>query len=533
MPDNLPVPVRLRPTIRPPRTLTAAATAYTAQEYRAGGVWHAQSWQAEAWAFYDSSGEFAESVDWRARAMSRMRLVAAEVMPEGPQVLEEGPAADLITSFCGGTPGHAKFFTAMTPLLDVPGEGWLIAERPDPAVPLAAADWCVYSTECVDVRGSTYWVQVGDSVWRPLAGSRLAGGGYQPGESLPMRIYRPHPRMPWLATSSAQAAVPILRRIELIDKRIIAMMVSRLAMNGLMLIPDEGTFGMPEEYGDGLDGFVAMLIDIASKNIANPSGASAGIPIPTTFTAELIEKWKILKPDDPLDEWLLKEREDELGRLGDALPVSRERVTGGVGEANHWSAWQISEEEVRLYFDPTAELICEALTKAYMHPALKVSGLPLTGPNGGLLVVWYDDSALAARTDLSAPALNLYDRGELSGVALRRESGFAEADAPDQAELTAWVWRKVLADPNLAPEAVKQLTGVAVAPPPTPVAGSTPTASPGPVNGPAEPATGIPPTRNTPPPEPAPPSQVAALRRGGVLVSTAAGGEPERNGHRR
>ena len=32
------------------------------------------------------------------------------------------------------------------------------------------------------------------------------------------------------------------------------------------------------------------------------------------------------------------------------------------------------------------------------------------------------------RPDLAASALNLYDRGELSGEALRRESGFTESD---------------------------------------------------------------------------------------------------------
>jgi hypothetical protein len=516
MPDALTIPARLRP-----RTLTAAATTYTPTEYRAGGVWHTQSWQVEAWGFYDTLGEFAEAIDWQARAMSRIHLNAAEITPEGPQVLTDHPAADLMAGFCGGTPGHADFLARITPLLKIPGEGWLIAERADERQPLVTADWCVYSTDCVDVRGSGYWVQVGDTVWRPLLP-----------DALPMRIFQPHPRRPWLATSSAEAAVPIMRRIDLIDRRIIAMMVSRLAMNGLLLIPDEGTFSVPPQYQDAPDPFVAMLIDIASKNIAEPGRASAGIPIPVKFTSELIEKWRILKAEDPLDEWLLKERTDELGRLGDALSISRERVTGGVGELNHWNAWQVSEEEIRITFAPTAELICGAVTKSYLEPALRELGLPLTGPNGGKLVAWYDASELAARPDLSASALNLWDRGELSGSALRRESGFNESDAPDPAELAAWVWRQALKDPNLAAQAVQQLVGVAVAVAQSPVAGAPAPSGPGPVpseGAPAAPATGAPPTLASPPPAP---GTTASSR---VLVAAAPARtstpSPNGNGH--
>ena len=503
MPDSLPVPTRLRPR---PQALTAAATAYTAQEYRAGGVWHTQSWQVEAWAFLETLGEYAEAVDWQARAMSRIALGAAEVTPNGPQMLEDGPAAMLMAAFCGGAPGHASFLKAITPHLKVPGEGWLVAERADPSIPLAAADWCVYSTECVDVRGSGWWVQTGDTVWRPLAP-----------DSLPMRIYQPDARRPWLATSSAKAAVPIMRRIDLIDRRIIAMMVSRLAMNGLMLIPSEGTFEVPPQYQDAPDPFVAELIDIAAKNIADPGRASAGIPIPVKFSGEWIEKWKILKPDDPLDEWLLKEREDELGRLGDALSITRERVTGGVGELNHWNAWQVSEEEVRITFAPDAETICHALTKIYLQPALRSLGLDLLGPNGGQLIAWYDASELTARPDLGAAALNLWDRGELGGVALRRESGFDESDAPDQTELTAWVWRQALKIPELAPEAIKQLTGVTVAVPASPMPGPPLAASPGPVSGePDGPGIGPPDTIAEPPPSP---GQMTASRYTPVRVS--------------
>lgn len=502
MPDSLRLPARMRP-----RALTAAAAAITPDSWRQNNFFGNRPWQEEAWGFRDTLGEFSQAVDWEARAMSRVRLGAAEVVPGGdePEMLKEGPAADLMEQFCGGPPGHSAFLAAITPQLVVPGEGWLIAERDDPALPLSLAEWGVYSTDCVTALGGVFRVRVGESIWRDLAP-----------DNLPIRIYNPHPRYPWLATSSAQAAVPIMRRIFLIDSRIVAMMVSRLVMNGLMLIPQEGTFSVPDQYKQAPDPFVAMLIDIASKNIQNPGQASAGIPIPIRFTGELIKQWTLLKQEDPLDEWLLKERIDELGRLGDTLKITRERVSGGMGEQNHWGQWQASEEEVTLTFAPTSELICGAVTKAYLQPALAATGSGRLGPRGGKIIAWYDTSELTARPDKTEPAFKLYDRLEISGTALRRETGFDETDAPTPAELGEMVWKKVAGSDALAPTAVQELD-----PSSTPVPGvAVPSAGPaasGPPEAPAAtPVTG-PPTSTSPATPPPPPGPAPAMTASGAI----------------
>jgi hypothetical protein len=418
--------------------------------WRDGGVFRYQSWQHEAWGFRRSLGEFNQAIDWMSRAMSRIRLTAAEIVPGGdePEPLTEGPASQLVEDFCSGGPGHSAFLKAITPQLLVPGEGWLIAERDNPNVPLSAADWGVYSTECIQAVGDRFKVRIGEARWRDLLP-----------DNLPMRIHEPDPQWPWLATSNAEAAVPIMRRIYLIDSRIIAMMVSRLAMNGLLLIPQEGTFSVPEQYKEAPDPFVAMLIDVAARNIANPGQASAGIPIPIRFTSELIDKWKILKAEDPLDEWLLKERTDELGRLGDTLGVARERVTGGMGAQNHWGAALASEEEVRITFAPLAETVCGAVTKAYLQPMLKAAGLSPVGPNGGRLIVWYDTSELTAKVDKSEAVVKAYDRLEANGSALRRELGLDESDKPTQDEVEEMIWKKVAGSETLAPTSVQHLSG--------------------------------------------------------------------------
>ena len=483
MPDSLPVPTRLRPT-----AVTAAAQTYTPQEYRASAFQHGP-WQREGWYYYDTLGEFHQAVDWQARGMSRILLRAAEIMPDGPVILSDGPAANLMAQFCGGMPGQAQFLQAITPHLLVPGEGWLVAERASPMVPLAFAEWCVYATDTIQALGDRWQVKADGIHWRDLAP-----------DNLPMRVYQPHPRRSWLATSSTESAIPIMRRIELIDKRIITMMVSRIASNGIWLIPQEGDFVTPPQYANGLAGFVEQLIDTAAKNMAEPGSASAAIPLPVQFTSDLIEKWKWLKPDDPLDEWLLKERTDELGRLGDALNISRERVTGGMGEGtNHWQSWQLSEEEIRLTFAPLAETICQAITKRYLQVALALSGEHLVGPNGGALVAWYDPIKLAARPDLSANAQAAYAVNIISDVAARREMGFDEADAPTPEETQRWALVQAMKDPTLAPVAFKELTGIE----PAPAAGGAGALAAGPVDAaPTPPAAGPPSTSANPPPTP-------------------------------
>lgn len=515
MPDR-----RRTPTLARPDPLVASAQVITAAQRDDRDLWKTESWQEEAWKFYDELGELNYGITWLAQALSRVRLTAAEQVPGGdePEPLTEGPAADLIEQLGGGIGGRAALMKSFGVQLGVPGEGWLVAQRPDASVPLELANWAVRSTD--EIRPTTgktggYEVRVGEKAWQPLAA-----------DSLVCRVYEPHKRWSWRADSSARSAIPIMRELELYNRRIIATMVSRLAMNGILLIPQEGTITVPEQYRDAPDPFVKMLIEIASNNIANPGGASASIPIPIKFPSELIEKWKHLTFGDGVDEALLKHREAAIGRLATTLNMPAE-VLQGVGDANHWTAWQISEDGIKLHISPPAETIVAGLTVGYLHPMLQAAGHDLVGPNGGKIVVWYDPSELTARPDKSQQALAAYDRVEISGAALRRESGLDEGDAPDPQETRQQILKKLSGMPATALQAMAQLLGEP-SPPQAPVAGVPRTSgpagdddgssvpSPGPANAPA---TGPPSTRDTPPPPPG--SDLPTTAAGAVLRHAA------------
>jgi hypothetical protein len=495
----------VRPPTRPDPLVAAARSYRAAQVDIANDPFHYDSWQKEAWHYWRTMGEVWYGLDWRSRAISRVRLTAAEMVPGGeePEMLDTGPAAELVESFYGGIAGQSAFLRSIATHTDVPGEGWLVAERYDPTIPLPLADWSVQSTESFRPRTfggeRIFELRVDEQSWRPLLP-----------DNLPVRIWEPDAQFPWRAFSTMQPALPICRRIELLDKQLIARLLSRLALNGILLIPQEGTIPVPEEFADAPDPFIAMLIDIAARNIANPGSASAAIPIPITYQSELIEKWRWLTFADQIDEHLLTEREGELDRLATTLNLSKERLTG-MGDLNHWGISELDEGEVKTSIAPTVETIVGGLTKGYLQPMLAVSGESLVGPSGGKLIVWYDTSELTAAPDKSKVTIELYDRGEASGAAARREAGLDESDAMTPTELADWGWKRLVGTVELGPTAIAELSGQ-----PAPGAGvSGPAGEPAPP-APTAPAPGTPPdTRedqapsDTTPPE----QQAAALSR--------------------
>jgi hypothetical protein len=123
---------------------------------------------------------------------------------------------------------------------------------------------------------------------------------------------------------------------------------------------------------------------------------------------------------------------------------------------NHWNAWISDETSLKVDVAPDAELVCQAFTTGYLQPRLKASGVE----DWASWVVWYDMSELTLRPDRSADALQLYDRMEINGTALRREAGFDEADKPTNEELKEQGLRVIIKTlPSGGPSALGVLTG--------------------------------------------------------------------------
>jgi hypothetical protein len=432
------------PAVPPSLTAAAAPVARPESQY----LQQTATWQAEAWRYYDDLGEFNTGVNWLAAMMSRVRLRAAELQDDTdePKTLDSGPAADVVGSLSGGVGGQSQLMRAMTVQAAVPGDCYLVGQS---STEEDREDWTVRSVDEIRVQNRKFQVitaRVPTIEWTDL-----------PLNSLPVRIWKPHARFYHLADSVARSALPIMRELELVNRHIVAQYLSRLASAGILLLPTEVEFPTREEFADAPDPFTAEFVEIAMEAIRQPGTASAIVPIPIKVPAEYVDKIKHVDFTLKIDEKIIEKRESAINRLANKLDIPAEILTGRA-QANHWTAWVLDEDALKTHIAPTAETICDSLTRGYLWPRLKASGMD--AKEYTKYVVWYDMSELAQRPDKSANAQAAYDRLELSGEALRREGGFDEDDAPTDDEVIAMALKALIRNnPGDAADALNALAG--------------------------------------------------------------------------
>lgn len=484
-----------------------------------------ERWQDEAWSFYESLGEFNYGVEWFGEALSRVRLNAAVVRKGGdePEIIDSGPAADLVAGLVGGTDGQSQMMRSFAVQLSVPGDSYLVGRQVTEDEVLSG----VLMDAEPDEHGNVWTVQPahtlrpGRRTFRDLLGRQRRGWDLQVDEArwvkldenaLVCRVWDRNEYMPWRSMSPAKAALAIMRELDMYNRQVMATLISRVALNGMLLLPDDMTLPANPAYEEEADPFFAELIDLMKMAIKNPGAPSSAAPMPLRIPAEYIEKIKHLTFSTPLDQKLFEAREQTIRRLATTLNLPAEIITG-MGDVNHWSSWQLTEDAIKMHISPKVEIITKCLTIGYLHPMLRALGEPLRTPQGERIIVWYDTSELTQRPDRSEAARALRDMLVISDEACRRENGFDEADAPTDDELEKMVLVKLAINPQTAAPALKELFGLELqSPQPAPVAGAPPDAS-GPVGGPegadddeestpGASATGPPDTRGEPPPSP-------------------------------
>lgn len=482
-------PIPPKPTHRPTiRALTAAAAPIATP--RSELVRTPDTWQEEAWQYYQDLGEFRYATEWEARILSRVRFHAAKLEPgaDEPVRAEAGTAVDLMTAFAGGPAGQASVMENLATQLAVPGEGYLIVENID-----GIERWSVRSIDEVRVAHKHFEVidennpRTGTAGWRELATDSLR----------PLRVWRPNKRYHHLADSPARAARATMRELELVNRHIVAQYLSRLASAGVVVFPDEVTFPVREEFADAPDPFVEEWIESARTAISTPGTAAAVVPMPIKVPAEYVDKIAHIDFTLKIDDKIIEKRDSAIKRLASQLNVPPE-VLLGMSDLNHWNAWISDENNLKVNTAPDAELISAALTTGYLQPRLRASGVQ----DWAQWVVWYDLSELTLRPDRSADALQLYDRLEINGDALRRETGFDEGDKPTPDELEEQALLILLREqPVNALTALARLLGDEAIPP----AAAEPAA---PAAQPEAPA----PEERTPPDQPPPADRNATAR---------------------
>lgn len=430
-----------RPTIAPV-VASAARVSVRKNSKIAKALKGGDGWQEACWEFYNTIGEFHSAVTWVGNVLSRAKLYATYDDGTGPKRVEDThEAAKVLAEFFGGQQGQGQALREYGINYSVAGEAYTVGYDEDDTT-----IWGVYSPQEVKQVGDSY--RIGDLTL--------------PEDAVIIRSWRAHPRRKKRPDSPARSAVPVLAEISALDQHTRAQIDSRLAGAGVLLLPNEiavASTTVQNENGDkqvvsSAQEFVNNLSDAMARSINDRDDPSALVPITVTADGEHLDKVQHLTFWTELDDKVIAMRAEAIRRLGLALDMPPEILTG-MGDASHWSAWAVDESSIKAHTEPLLFQITLDLTIGFLRPALE--GLVDDPSAYGIAA---DTSEMRLRPNRSQEALELYDRGELSGKALRRETGFDEDDKPSADEYQIWLLRKMASGsttPEIVVEAARKL----------------------------------------------------------------------------
>ncbi|WP_282775881.1 hypothetical protein [Nocardia sp. CC201C] len=425
----------------PPRAITAAAQILAGPTVaRTNAKSTKQKWQDEVWQLRDDIGEFRFSGDRIARSVSLMRPIIAKVESLGDEPVEvaDGLPAELgLRMFSDPSATSQRLFRA--------------------------AQHVVFNGETLPIIRD---IDDGRFEWEPCSVQELtpAGKNWQYNDGLDTRRLDPteHVVRAWIpapmqrawADCGARAILPVARELRGLTEHVSAQIDSRLAGAGVLLVPQEietlrgqGS-PTPEDADDDLDPFIRDLMEMMLTPIKDRSSAAALVPLVAKVPGALVDKIKHLKFSEPLDPKAQELRAEAIRRIALGMDSPPEVLLGLGSGSNHWSAWAIGEEDVKLAVAPVAVVILHALTTGWLHPLLQAEGVT----DWQNYLVWFDASALRLRPDRSSDARDLFDRGALSREAMLRENGFGDTDLPDDQQARENLLTKLLVGaPSLAP----------------------------------------------------------------------------------
>lgn len=452
--------------VEAPRALTAAMqpipdpTALSKQFKNPIGMAAANGWQSEAWACMDTVGELRYYVSWRAMSCSRVRFIASELDERGKPTGEcaDQEVNDIAAAIGGGALGAARFIHRSIEQLTVPGETIHAVIHPRDKKGNETEEWLALSRD--EIRKTTTGNKPTTTITRPNGEEYL----FRPDDDSMWRCWSPHPRVAKDADSPVRAALPALREVRTTTATIEGVGKSRLLGAGVVFVPTEMSLpaanaptaaDQPGQPGSGAqyEGAAAvtmleeLLWQVAAHSYENDDAFTRMIPIFASVAGEQIKNIQHLKFDEAFTKEAIATRNDAIARLALALDVSPERLLGIGSSSNHWSAWQIGDNDVAIHIAPIMELICEALTRGIFRQALIDIG---RDPDD--YVVWYDASELTADPDKSDDATDAFDRGVITAEAFRKflnlgDTGY-DLVSGDMEEWRKWAIDALAQDPS-------------------------------------------------------------------------------------
>jgi len=431
---------------RPRPGLTASAQRLTEKNIAGGSnrPGKASEWQADAWDMYDLVGEQRFLANTLAGRASQARLYVGRLPSDDPlaepEAIDDPVLQGLLDSIGRAATGRAQLLLRMVMNYFIAGEGYLVGFPPS-LIAKARGD----EATVPDAIGDAL---ISDLEWRVLSVAELKykdernvevmlaeTGGKKievPISQLyVIRSWRSHPQRAWQADSPTRSSLPVLRELVGLTMAIGAQTDSRLAGAGVFIVPDSARKAMLIAMGESEDSpedpLADALIAAMSAAIGDRSSAASFTPLVLTVPDDSADKFQHITFSSPFDKEMRPLREEAIRRVALGQDAPPELLLG-VGGMNHWGAWLVREDVVTTHLEPPLALFCDSVTTQFLRPLMQVLGYSDAEIND--TVVWYDVSHMIVRPNRGTDAQAIYDKGELSGEALRRENGFDENDAP-------------------------------------------------------------------------------------------------------
>jgi hypothetical protein len=397
-----------------------------------------QPWQARSYGYYDVIPEVKYAAQFYSRALSVLRLYAGRI-DEGGDVVEiedsNDPGVEMLERIQDPGGGRSGLLAQYGRLMFLGGEAYLLAsidkETDD-------EQWEMLSPDELRMSGGSYTRfraptlpaeqlrEAPDDAYAPLDDE----------DSVVYRLWRRHPRYSMLADATMQGVLDVCEELVLLTQAVRSRARSRLAGPGILLVNGKVSpipiGGDVDDANPDEDPFVRDLIEAMTSPITDEGTASAVVPLVVRVDMDDLEKaMRLIQIADPTQ--LYPEtglRREAVERLAIGLDMPPE-VLLGLGDSNHWSAWQVDEQTWKGHLQPVAQQLVDDLTASYYRPSLREAGVT----DWRERVISYDATAIVNHPDRGKDAKDLYDKRAIGKAALREATGFDDEDAPTDEEL--------------------------------------------------------------------------------------------------
>lgn len=386
-------------------------------------------WQERCLALYDMLGEIWFASQFYARSLEGLSFSIGKIGEDGKPIDAPPPAAAVAELERIQMDAWAAAYGR---LMFLNGEGRLVGRLDEAGNEI----WDFMSVIELSVKEDVFeWDNGYDGKQELTKAADSYATTIQEKEAIVHRFWVPHPAKSGLADCGLRAAMDTAEELLMLTWATQARTKSRLAGAGVFLIPEEvappgsavDEEGKPQPDEDtNEDPWLAMFLEAAQGALQDRDAASSVVPITVRVAADYIEKFKLLKFYDANDSYPEATlREGTLKRLAVELDMPAEALLG-IGDVNHWGAWQIDEQAWKAHVKPVSDRLCTDVTRSRIWPVLK-------GVEG--LTEWQvlaDPSAILARPDPGPKAIELHDRNAISDAAARDANGFSDDDAPSE-----------------------------------------------------------------------------------------------------